>query len=277
MNIDQKAHKEALKTMSEAPAAIKRAEDRYKEKLAEIKQKEASGNWSPNAIKTDRAVAKEDRDRIVGRLMGQMKNAINTIGANNSFSGASFDFADPKFQSALTFLNLMGHDMTPTDQVNMLEQFRGNPGALSALGAAMKKNGLYFADRAKEMTATIPEQALQDAAYVVGKYELNGEVDFSRMTWTKSEFKKMAERMGYDMTDAPDPLVAALMDARDLIPNSEDEKENARNQAARWKLETAIKEINTAKATGQGNAEDIFSKAIRSVENLPTDGQGAEA
>ena len=267
MAVNHKALKDALKIMTEAPDSLRRAEERYKEKLAAIKAKETTGNWSPNAIQTDRKAAKEDRDRIVSRLMGQMKGAIQTISENNNFSGEAFDFSDSKFQSAIRFLDIMGHDMTHADQINLLEQFRGNPGALNALGAAMKKKGLYFADRAKELTKTIPQSALEDAAYVVSKYQYFGEVDLGHMRWSMGEFKKQAERMGYDMTDAPDPYISALIDARDLIPVSEDEKEQARNQAARWRIDNAIKELNTAKATGQGSAEEIFSKAIRSLES----------
>lgn len=271
MAVNHKQLKDALKIMCDAPDSIRRAQDRYKEKLSAIKEKERSGNWSPNAIAADRKTAKEDFDRVVGRLMGQMKSAVYTVNENNSFDGESFDFADPKFQSALTFIGLMGRDMTPKDQINMLEQFRGNPGALNALGAAMKKNGLYFADRAKEMTKTIPHQALEDVAYVVGKYELNGEVDLGRMKWSGAEFKKAAERYGYDMSDAPDPYVSALMDARDLIPVSDDPKEQAKNDAARWKIDAAIKELKT----GQGSPEDILSKTIKGIDNLAA--QGAEA
>ena len=270
MAVNHKQLKDALKIMCDAPDSIRRAQDRYKEKLSAIKEKERSGNWSPNAIAADRKTAKEDFDRVVGRLMGQMKSAVYTVNENNSFDGESFDFADPKFQSSLTFIGLMGRDMTPKDQINMLEQFRGNPGALNALGAAMKKNGLYFADRAKEMTKTIPQSALEDAAYVFGKYDYNGEVDLSRMQWSGAEFKKQAERMGYDMTDAPDPYVAALKDARDLIPVSDDPKEQAKNDAARWKIDAAIKELKT----GQGSPEDILSKAIKGIDDLAA--QGAE-
>lgn len=271
MAVNHKALKDALKIMCEAPDSIRRAEDRYKEKLAAIAEKERGGNWSPNAIAADRKTAREDRDRVVGRLMGQMKDAIYTVNDNNSFEGESFDFADQRFQSALNFLNLMGHDMTPRDQINLLENFRGNPGALNALGAAMKKSKLYFADHAKEMTKTIPQQALEDAAFVVGKYDLTGEVDLSRMRWTGREFKKQAERMGYDMTDAPNPYVSALMDARDLIPVSDDPKEQAKNDAARWKIDAAIKELKT----GQGSPEDILSKAIKGIDDLAA--QGAES
>ena len=276
MAVNHKQLKDALKIMCEAPDSIRRAQDRYKEKLSAIKEKERSGNWSPNAIAADRKTAKEDFDRVVGRLMGQMKSAVYTVNDNNDFGGETFDFSDPKFQSALTFVSIMGRNMTHPDQINMLEQFRGNPGALNALGAAMKKNGLYFADRTKEMTKTIPHQALEDVAYVVGKYELNGEVDLGRMKWSGAEFKKQAERMGYDMTDAPDPYVAALKDARDLIPVSEDATEQAKNDAARWKIDAAIKELNNAKATGQGSPEDILSKAIKGIEKLAAETQ-AEA
>lgn len=267
MSINHAELKKALKIMTEAPESIRRAEDRYKEKLLDIQKKEESGRWSPNAIKSDRLLAKDDRNRVVGRLMNQMKSAINIISANNSVYGESCDFADPKFQAAISFISLMGKDMTPTDQINLLENFRGNPGALNALGSAMKKNGLYFADRAKEMTKTVPSQALEEALYVCSKYELNGVVDLGHMRWTKDEFKKAAERYGYDMTDAPDPYIAALTDARDNIPVSDDEKEQARNTAAKWKIDSAIKELNAAKATGQGNREDIFSKAVRDIES----------
>lgn len=268
------AIKSSLKIMMEVPDSIKRAQDNYKVKLGEIKSRESTGRWSPNAIAADKGRAKEDYDRIVSRLMGQMKSAVETLNENNSFEGEAFDFSDPKFQSAISFMQLMGKDMTPVDQINMLENFRGNPGALNALGAAMKKNHLFFADRAKEMTKTLPAEALNDAAYVVGKYEYCGEADFSRMRWSKGEFAKMAERMGYDMGDAPDPYLSALMDARDALAMSGDMGGDAHSSAARLKLDKAIRDINTARATGEGSVEEIFSNAIRHMEMLTAGGQG---
>lgn len=279
MAINHSELKKALKIMTEAPDSIRRANDRYKEKLSEIKVREQSGQWSPNSIKSDRERAKNDRDIVVGRLMDQMKSAIYTIDANNSTYGETFDFSDPKFQSAISFISIMGRDMSPVDQINLLENFRGNPGALNALGSAMKKNNLYFSGQAREMTKTIPSQALQDAIYVVNKYEFNGEIDLERMRWTGGEFKKAAERYGYDTSSDPDPYVAALIDARDLIPVSDDEKEQARNTAAKWKIDSAIKELNTAKATGKGNREEIFTKAVRNIETVTSTAtvQSAEA
>ena len=88
------------------------------------------------------------------------------------------------------------------------------------------------------------------------------------MRWSGSEFKKQAERMGYDMADAPDPYVSALMDARDLIPVSDNLTEQAKNDAARWKIDAAIKELNNIKRTGQGNPEDILAKAVKDIEKL---------
>lgn len=277
MAINHSEKKKALKIMSEAPDSLRRAENLYKERLAAIREKELTGNWSPNTIKADRTRAREDYDLVAKRLIGQMKNAVYTINDNNSFDGESADFADPKFQSALTFINMMGHDMSAVDQINMLENFRGNPGALNALGAAMKKKGLYFADRAKEMCKTIPEQALEDAAYVVGKYEYNGEVDWGRMRWSKDEFAKAAQRYGYDMSDAPDPFISALMDARDSIPIAGDDKEQMRSGAAKLSLDLAIRDMQKAKQTGEGNAEQIFSDAIRRMERLTANPQSLDA
>ena len=270
MAVDYKALKDALKIMTDAPASIKRAESRYQDKLADIEAR--SRDLSPNYKDKLKAEAKEDRNIVVSRLMDQMDKAIYTIDANNSFDGEAFDFSDPKFQSAVNFLNLMGADMTPVDQVNMLESFRGNVGALKAIGSAMRKNGLFFADQANEMAKTIPESAITDAAVFIGTYRYDGTIDYSRMQFSGSEFEKQAKRLGYSMEDAPDPYISALADARNLIHDvTDDPKAKARNNAVRIKIDMAIKDIQTAKATGKGSVEDIFSKAIRSVENLPAD------
>lgn len=270
MAINHKELKNALKIMTDAPKTLEATQKLYKERLAQIKAKEATGNWTPNSIKRDRAQAKADRDLVVDRLMKQMETALQTVDQNNNFENESFDFSDPKFQSALNFLSLMGRDMTPKDQVTLLEGFRGNPAALNALGSAMKKQGLYFADRAKEMSKTISRSALEDAGYVISKYKYSGEVDTSRMRWSGSEFRKQAERMGYDMTDAPDPYLSALSDARNNIPVSADPMEEARNQAKRMKIDVAIREVK--KAAESGNVEEVFTKAVRGIEGAAAEG-----
>ena len=266
--------KDALKIMTEAPDSIRRAEEHYKNKLAEIEAQ--SRDLAPSYKERLIAEARADRDRVVGRLMDQMNGAVYDIDANNDFSGEAFDFADPKFQSAINYMNIMGADMDAASQLNMLESFRGNPGALNALGAVMGKKGLYFADRAKDMTKTIPHSALTDAAAVIGEYQYSGEVNFDRMAFSKAEFKKAAERMGYDMSSATDPYISALVDAKNMISTSEDPVEQARNSAAKMKIEKAIQEIKTAKATGKGSVEDVFSSAIRSVERFTQEAQAAQ-
>lgn len=271
MAINHEKLKPALKIMNEVPKSLEATEKLYKERLKEIKAKEATGNWSPNAIEKDRARAKADRNLVVDRLIKQMETAVYTISQNNSFEDEKFDFSDSKFQSALNFLSLMGQDMTAKDQINLLEQFRGNPGALNALGAAMKKNKLYFADRATEMTKTISQTALEDAAYVIGKYKYSGVVDTSRMRWSGSEFKKMSERMGYDMTDAPDPYLSALSDARNSIPVSDDPTEEAKNNAKRLKIDLAMREVKKA-SLENGNVEEVFTKVARGIESNSAEG-----
>ncbi len=277
MKINHTEKKKALKIMVEVPESLKRADALYKERLAEIKEKERSGNWSPNALKREREQAKENYDIVAKRLIEQMKNAVSTISENNSFDGEAADFGDPKFQSALSFVGMLGHDMSAVDQINLLEQFRGNPGALRALGAAMKKNGLYFADRANEMCKTIPQQAFEDVMYIIGKYEYNGEVDLTRGLWTLPEFKKAAERYGYDMSDAPDPYTAALIDARDALSVTDGGNDAAHSSAARYVLDLAIRDIQTAKQTGDGNPEAIFTDAIHRMERMTAQMPSAEA
>ncbi len=268
--IDHKKMKDALKIVNEVPKSVERAEKLYQERLAEIKTREATGDWGRNKIAADRQSAKEDRDRVVSRLMGQFESAVVTIKENNSFGGALADFADPKFQAALSFIGTVGHDMSPSDQIGLLEQFKGQPGQLNALGAVMKKHNMFFSNRAQELTKTISNQALEDATYVIGLYKYNGKVDFGRMRWTKDEFDKFGERNGYDMEDAPDPYLAALSDARNNISISDDPMEEARNKAKRMKIDLAIQDVK--KAVVNGNVEEVFTKAVRGIEGAAAEG-----
>ncbi len=264
--------KKALKTMIEAPESVKRAESNYRNKLRDIDA--MSRDISPNEKDRRTKVARDDRDVIIGRMMEQMNGALNTLADNNDYSNEQFDFSDPKFQAALNYMQLMGEEMPPNEQINMLEQFRGNPGALHALGAAMKKKGLYFADRATEMCKPIPDEALRDAAVFIGTYNYDGSIDTSRIDYSKGEFKKMAARMGYgELADNPDPYLSALMEARDSIKDPDDANDimgKAKALAQRVKLDTAIKELKAAQSAGE-NVEDVFAHAVRDLNTAPVD------
>ena len=231
MSIDHKALSRALNTLAKNPKQIKEAEERCKNVLAEIRAKEASGNWSPNAIKRMKDEAIAERNRVCHALAHNMKDALSVVKANNSFATESLDINSPKIQNAINVLSLMGRNLTYADQASMLESFRGDPAALRFLQSAFEKNGLKFAAKqAKEMYKGISDYAIQQMDEVLAfhdYYEKIGQFSFpiERATWTKGEFQEALTRMGYETTTA-DPFLAAIDDVANSYA-SETEDTNA--------------------------------------------------
>jgi len=265
MSIDHKALSRALNTLAKNPKQIKEAEERCKNVLAEIKSKEASGNWSPNSLKKMREDAIAERNRVCHALAHSMRDALQVVKDNNSFSTESLDINSPKIQNAVNVLSLMGKNLTYADQASMLESFRGDPAALRFLQSAFEKNGLKFAAKqAKEMYKGISDYAIQQMDEVLAfhdYYEKIGQFSFpiERATWTKGEFQEALTRMGYETTTA-DPFIAAIDDVANSYA-SETEDKNAQG-FYKYLAQEAKAEIYR---DGKDGAE-VFNRVVQDME-----------
>lgn len=277
MSIDHKALSRALNTLTKNPKQIKEAEERCKTVLAEIKSKEASGNWSPNSLKKMREDAIAERNRVCHALAHSMRDALQVVKDNNSFATESLDINSPAIQNAINVLSLMGKNLTYADQASMLESFRGDPAALRFLQSAFEKNGLKFAAKqAKEMYKGISDYAIQQMDEVLAfhdYYEKIGQFSFpiERATWTKGEFQEALTRMGYETTTA-DPFIAAIDDVANSYV-SETEDKNAQG-FYKYLAQEAKAEIYR---DGKDGAE-VFNRVVQDMElKAAKDAQQAQA
>ena len=281
-SIDRKKMAESLKILAENPGKIKAQEKLYQERLAEIRAKEATGNWSPNTIARERAEAKEARDRVGHALAKAMRPALEYVRANNDYTTISIDLENNKLSRALDTVNLLGKNMVYSDQVGILNQFRGDPASLRVLEATFRKNGnRWAADVAKEMQKPIDSLALDQMGEVLAFHdyaELQGRFNFpaERMMWTHGNFKKQADRLGLDLDGVADPYTLMLEMTLDSLKEAElanmaeaDPKQAKQAQsyvdAARYKINLAKQELSSAAKTGKDPAQ-IVNRALATVE-----------
>ena len=265
MPINHKDLARSLSVIVENPKKIKEAEEKCKAALAEIRVKEKSGNWSPNAIKRMKDEAIAERNRVCHSLAHAMRPALETIKQNNSPSQEPLDINSPKIQNAVNVLSLMGKNLTPADQASILESFRGDPAALRFLQSAFQKNGLKFAaQQAGEMMRSVSQQAINQVEEVLNFHdyaESQGRYDFpaDRMVWTHNEFQRQIDRMGYEPSNA-DPFLAAIDDVANSYA-SETEDMNAQG-FYKYLAQMAKAEIYR---DGKDGAE-VFNKAVQDME-----------
>lgn len=273
MSIDHKALKQALRTLDEAPKKISQAKRQYSADLEEIRKLEKTGNYSPNYIAKAKADAKEKRDRAVKTLAESMKPALNVVRANNDYSTAELDLNNPKLQTALNIINGQGKNLAHNLQVQILNQFRGDPSSLAVLEGAMKANGLYFHSLAHEMQKSVSSEAINNmnsALNYFDYYASKGIYDFDekKIYWTQNAFAEQAQRLGYDLEDGTqDAYNFALAELRRQAESERfgDPNNSAEAWARKMALDMAQNEVTKARESGQDEAE-AFNRAIKRIQ-----------
>ena len=284
MSINHAELKKALRILSETPGKIAEEEQKCRDALAEIRQREATGNWSPNTIKAEKERVTNDRDRVCHALAHSMRSALNVVKANNNLADEPLNISDPKLQNAVSVLSLAGKNLSYADQISLLETFRGDPANLRFIKSAFEKNGLtYAAKQADSMMKSIPTQALTEMETVLDFHdyaEAQGRYDFpiEKAYWSKGEYQRQYERMGYAGADT-DPYSYALdlameqVREREMFPKYNGDtdpegaaREHAEISAQKYKIAMAQRDIAKARSTGQ-DAATVFNNAIRSMES----------
>lgn len=289
MGINHKDNSKALSVLMSAPGKIAEAQEKCRQQLAEIDAEERKGIWGKVTLDKRRQEARAERDRVCHALAHSMRPALETVKANNNLADEPLNIHDPKIQNAVNVISLMGKNLTFTDQISMLESFRGNPAALRFIQSAFKKNGLtYAAEQAGEMMKPISNQALAEMEEVLAFHdfaEAQGRLDFpiERAAWTKSEFGRQYDRMGYNPETKADPYSYALEEAMNGLKEQEfdalseaDPEQAAKAKAwiAAQKLKIAVAQRDVAKAKESGgDVAEAFNRAMKAVESA----QGAEA
>ena len=273
MSIDHRSLRQALRTLDEAPKKITQAKRQYSADLEEIRKLEKTGNYSPNYIAKAKADAKEKRDRAVKTLAESMKPALNVVRANNDYSTAELDLNNPKLQTALNIINGQGKNLAHNLQVQILNQFRGDPSSLAVLEGAMKANGLYFHSLAHEMQKSISSEAIDNmnaALNYFDYYASKGIYDFDekKIYWTQNAFAEQAQRLGYDLEDGTqDAYTFALAELRRQAEQERfgDPNNSAEAWARKMALDMAQNEVTKARESGQDEAE-AFNRAVKRIQ-----------
>ena len=279
MAINKKELGSALHVLDEGPKKIAVAKTKYRQDLDSIRQKERSGDYSPNYIAKAKQDARNEHDRVVKTLVDGMKSAYNVVVKNNDYSGEEINLDDKRLQTALTIVNTQGRNLPHDLQIKLLNQFRGEFGALSVLEGAFRANGLYFTKMAHEMQMPVKASALEDmrTAFAFYDYNLNskGIVDFdeTKITWSKGAYAAQAERLGLDLSGEENSYIYALNELKRQLDDEafsaapDDIKARGTAQLRRWTIESTAEELKNAKQTGKDESS-IFNKAINSLERV---------
>ena len=279
MAINKKALGSALRVLDESPKKISAAKEKYRQDLNAIREKERSGNYSPNYITTAKQAAKQEHDRAIKTLVDGMKSAYNTVVANNDYTAEEINLDDKRLQTALSIVNTQGKNLPHNLQIKLLTQFRGDFGALSVLEGAYKAHGLYFANMAREMQTPIKESALHDMKLAFAYYdydlESKGIVNFdeNKIMWSKGAYAAQAERLGLDLAGEENSYLYALHELKRQLDNetfsgaNDSIRAQSISSSRSWAIESAAHELANAKATGK-NESEIFNSAIKHLERL---------
>ena len=163
MAIDNKKLAESLKILAQNPGKIKAQQNLYKDRLAEIRRKEETGNYARNTLEREKAEALASRDRVCHTLAHSMREALNYVAQNNDYSVHAIDLDNKKLQTALSMVNLMGSNMSFSDQLGVINQFKGDPASLRVLEAAFQKLGQSWAAKtAAEMQKPVSNKAIEE-------------------------------------------------------------------------------------------------------------------
>lgn len=276
MSIDHRSLRQALRTLDEAPKKIAHAKTQYSADLEEIRKLERSGNYSPNYINSAKAKAKEKRDRDIKTLAESLKPALATVKANNDYRTAELDLNNPKLQTALNIINGQGKNLAHNLQVQILNQFRGDPSSLAVLEGAMKAHGLYFHSLAHEMQKPISSEAIENMERAIGYYDYyanqKGIIDFDdkKLYWTRNAFKEQAQRLGYDEDGTEDAYTYAIAELQRQAEEeffSSDQEDSIKASARKMTLDSIQADVARAKQNGEDVAA-AFDRAIKRTNNV---------
>ncbi len=286
MSVDRKKLARSLRLIDETPREIEKQMQIYRNKLSDIAAEEKKGIWGPTTLNARKQEALQERNRVCSALVKTMRESLNYIAENNSYSNSEvIDFTSPKLKDAVNLIQLMGKDLSYSDQVNLLSQFRGDVGSLRVLQKAFNSNGLqHMAKAAGEMQTPIKQQSIEEMNYVISAAEYSmakGNFSFpiERATWTKGDFAKQLDKLGLD--DDSNPYDAVITSMTDNLRNEMneigisglDEEEKAREQSKRqaqiMKLQYVQDEMKKAKDRGE-DLSGLLNRELKKLE-MPTE------
>lgn len=214
MSIDSKARKAnyyaALKALDSGPREIEQARAQYDTDMGHVREMEGKGYWAPVAIQKMKDQAQSKRDATIGKAVDRMRDALETVQAERNAPGDMLDI--DRVQNVIAVVNAMGKKLSPADQLAIIEKYRGDSASLSFISDLFAKNGLYYADYARQLTTPVSSDAIQNIAVEIARYDSFGKFETDNLRWTNGEFAKALERNGVNTNE--DPFVAAAVEMK---------------------------------------------------------------
>lgn len=202
----------ALKTLDAGPREIEQARAQYDADMAHVREMEGKGYWSPVAIQKMKDQARSKRDDNIRKTVDRMRPAVETVRAERNAPGEMIDIESPKLQNAITVINSLGKKLSPSDQIAVIEKFRGDAASLRFVADLFDKHKLFYADYARQLTTPVSSDAIQNIAVEIGRYDNFGKFETENLRWTNGEFAKALERNGVNTDE--DPFVAAAIEMK---------------------------------------------------------------
>lgn len=216
MSIDSKARKAnyyaALKTLDSGPREIDAARQQFDYDMANIREMEGKRIWAPVAVDRMKAQAQSKRDESIRKAVDRMRPALETVQAERNAPGEMLDIDNAQLQRAITVCNTMGKKLSPSDQIAIIEKFRGDAASLRFVADLFDKYGLYYGDYARQLTKPVSSEAIQNIAVEIGRYDNFGKFETDNLRWSNGEFSKALERNGVNTNE--DPFVAAAVELK---------------------------------------------------------------
>ena len=212
----------ALKALDAGPRRIHAAREKLSAEIAKYNSDECKKLFGETYRENGKRAAQEEYGKVVKSEVDNMRTALETVKEGRSFDDARLNISDPKLKDALALISTLGRDLSPADQLAIIEDFRGDIGNLRVLAQVYERNGLYYASRAKDMTATISQEAIDNLEYCLNKYDVGlgwDDASDAKLYWTQNEFSEALERYGF--ADAGDPYEAELARMRREYTNPE--------------------------------------------------------
>lgn len=205
----------ALKICAKTPGEIVELQEKYERLIADVYHGDNYRIYS-NEWKNTRAHALRAECRSkVKKMTDSLQKSCEFLLENDELASQRLDLNSDKMKNAIAIISMLGHDLGGEEQLNILDEFRGDLPALKFLAQVYKKNGLFFADRAEELSQPVSQKAIEDLlernAYF--DYDENAVWEPGQSKFSLGEFKNAAERFGIDLEKNPS-YVTAMSDIR---------------------------------------------------------------
>lgn len=246
--------KAALKTLARGQDKIKAAREDYQKAREYMANPDTCKHYSAIQQEQFKKATADKLKKAMDTEVAAMSRALNIVREYRSFPGENISLDNPKLQSAINLVAVMGKSLSHADQIGIIENFRGDMASLHFISGLFKKQGLYYGDYAESLTAAVSNQALEDMEYCLNSYEMFGKWPEDKLYWTGGEFDKALDRYGFSADI--DPWIEALKSLKD-----------GQSVDANRAVAKAVYQIQHAPENGMSDADkaELFNKTTEQI------------